>query len=285
MSRSHDPAPRSRAGQGAGAPAIEFFQMSDVGCAREENEDAVGSWPWEDGHLFAVADGLGGHAAGEVASALALEVLARESGRTPGAGAPAKRLRRAMQQANREIYQKAITVPELRGMGTTLTASVITGGTLVAAHVGDSRLYLLRGGALAQLTKDHTSVREQVEYGILTPDEAARHPNRHSLTRYLGHDLIAAVDIITMALAPGDVLVQCSDGVHDVLPEPELADLLGTSRPEDACREIIRRCLDAGGSDNMSVQVASVVSCRAASPPPSRWRFWRTGPPGDPPRV
>ena len=283
MSRSQDSTTRTT--QGADGIAIEFFQMTDVGCAREENEDAIGFWPWEDGHFFAVADGLGGHAAGEVASALALEVLAREMGRAPGAGSPAKRLRRAVKQANLEIYQKAITVPGLHRMGTTLTASVVTGGGLVAAHVGDSRLYLLRNGALSQLTKDHTSVWEQVEYGILSPDEAARHPNRHSLTRYLGHDLIAAVDVITMDIRAQDVLVQCSDGVHDVLPEPEMADLLRKNRPEAACREIIRRCLDAGGSDNMSLQVAAVVSCGAASAPPSRWRFWRPGASGDVPPV
>lgn len=285
MSRSQDPAMRTRAEQGGGGVAVEFFQAADVGCARANNEDAVGFWPWGDGHLFAVADGLGGHDAGEVASALALEVLARETGRAPGAGAGAKHLKRAVQQANLEIYQKAITVPELRRMGTTLTASLLSGGGLVAAHVGDSRLYLLRDGALAQLTKDHTAVWEQVEYGILSPEEAARHPGRHALTRYLGHNLIAAVDIITMGLESGDVLVQCSDGVHDVLPEAELTDALRMKPPEAACREIVRRCLDAGGADNMSVQVAAVVSCVAAAPAPSRWRFWRPGPPGGDPSV
>lgn len=275
MSRSQDPAMRTRAEQGGGGVAVEFFQAADVGCARANNEDAVGFWPWGDGHLFAVADGLGGHDAGEVASALALEVLARETGRAPGAGAGAKHLKRAVQQANLEIYQKAITVPELRRMGTTLTATVVTGGGLVAAHVGDTRLYLMRDGGLAQLTKDHTAVAEQVEYGILSPEEAARHPNRHALTRYLGHDLIAAVDVITMDLRIRDVLVQCSDGVHDVLPEAEMTDVLRRNRPEPACREIIRRCLDAGGSDNMSVQVAAVVSCGPPAGPAPRWRFWR----------
>ncbi len=266
---------RIRTKPGDDGVEIEFSQMTDVGCVRAENEDAVGSRPFEDGYLFALADGLGGHEAGEVASSLALEVLMRELAPARGAGLTMKGLRRAVQRANLEIYQKAITVPELRGMGTTLTASVVTGGTLVAAHIGDSRLYLLRDGALSQLTKDHTSVWEQVEYGILTPEEARVHPNRHTLTRYLGHDLIAGIDALTMALRAGDVLVQCSDGVHDVLPEPEMMELLRRNRPEGACGEIVRRCLDAGGPDNVSVQVAAVVSCGEPPPRPSRWRFWR----------
>ncbi len=275
MSNEQAPSMGAGAVTGADGASIEFFQATDVGCARDENEDAVGSWPLENGFLFAVADGLGGHEAGEVASALALEVLSREMARVSGSGALMKNLRRAVHQANLEIYQKAITVPELRRMGTTLIASLISGGTLVAAHIGDSRLYLLRDGALSQITKDHTSVAEQVEYGILTPEEAKTHPNRHMLTRYLGYDLIAAVDTLTMAVQAGDVLVQCSDGVHDVLPEPEMTELLQGMPPEAACREILRRCLDAGGSDNMSLQVAGVISCgsRPASPP--RWQFWR----------
>lgn len=266
---------RIRTKPGDDGVEIEFSQMTDVGCVRAENEDAVGSRPFEGGYLFALADGLGGHEAGEVASSLALEVLMRELAPARGAGLTVKGLRRAVQRANLEIYQKAITVPELRGMGTTLTASVVTGGTLVAAHIGDSRLYLLRDGALSQLTKDHTSVWEQVEYGILTPEEARVHPNRHTLTRYLGHDLIAGIDALTMALRAGDVLVQCSDGVHDVLPEPEMMAPLQQHRPEAACREIIRRCLDAGGPDNMSVQVMAVDSCGDPPARASRWRFWR----------
>lgn len=266
---------RMRTRPGNDALEMEFFEMSDPGCVREGNEDAAGFWPCEDGYLFAVADGLGGHLSGEVASALALEVLSREMTAAPAAGPLMKKLRRAVQQANLEIYQKAITVPELHRMGTTLTASTVTGGTLVAVHIGDSRLYLLRDGALSQLTKDHTSVWEQVEYGILTPEEARTHPNRHTLTRYLGHDLIASIDALTMDLRAGDVLFQCSDGVHDVLPESELTDLLRDNRPETACREIVRRCLDAGGPDNITVQVAVVISRGAPPPSPSRWRFWR----------
>src|SRR5438477_7755117 len=239
-------------------PEIEFFQLTDVGCVRDGNEDAVGHWPHEDGLLFAVADGLGGHAAGEVASALALEVLAREMDRAPGSWAVSKRLRRAVQEANLEIYNKAIAVPELRRMGTTLTASAVVGSTLVAAHVGDCRLFLFRGGKLTQQTKDHTWVWEQVQYGLLTADAARTHPRRHVLTRCLGSELIVGIDVLTIDVVPGDVVVQCSDGVHTTVREAEIVELLAAHPPEAACRALIRRGREEGGEDNLSVQIAAI---------------------------
>jgi serine/threonine protein phosphatase PrpC len=254
-------------------PEIEFFQQTDVGCVRTENEDAVGHWPHEDGILFAVADGLGGHAGGEVASALALDVMAREMERAPGGWAVAKRLRRAVQEANLEIYNKSITVPELRGMGTTLTATALVGGQLVAAHVGDCRLFLLRERTLTQLTKDHTWVGEQMQYGILSADDARNHPRRHMVMRCLGRELIVPVDVLTMDLRPGDVLAQCSDGIYALVEEPEIAELLAAHPPEAACAVLVRRAREEGGEDNMSVQVATVRDCPV--PTPRWWRFGR----------
>lgn len=255
-------------------PEIEFFQLTDTGCVRDANEDAVGAWPHEDGLLFAVADGLGGHEAGEFASSLALEVLAREMDRAPGAWPLQKRLRRAVQEANLEIYNKGVTVPELRRMGTTLTASALVGHTLVAAHVGDCRLYLWRNQGLTQLTKDHTWVWEQVQYGILSPEEARTHPRRHILSRALGLNLIVSVDILSIDILPGDVLVQCSDGVHAFLPESEITDAVRASAAEAACRMLVERGRAAGGEDNLSVQVAAVVSSPQPAPRPW-WRFGR----------
>jgi len=256
-------------------PEIDFFQLTDVGCVRRENEDALGHWPHEDGLLFAVADGMGGEAAGEVASALALEVLAREMDRAPGGWAVAKRLRRAVQEANLELYNKAIAVPELRGMGTTLTASAVVGSTLVAAHVGDCRLFLWRAGALTQLTKDHTWVWEQVQYGLLSTDDARTHPKRSLLTRSLGRELIVGVDVLTMDLRPGDIIVQCSDGIHVPVREPEMAELVTAHPPEAACRAMVRRAREEGGEDNLSVQIAIVVDCPASSGSRSWWRLGR----------
>jgi protein phosphatase len=255
-------------------PEIDFFHVTDVGCVRDGNEDAIGCWPYEDGLLFAVADGLGGHNAGEIASSLALEVLVQETESAPQSWPIAKRLRRAVQEANLKIYNKGMTVPELRRMGTTLTASAVVGSTLVTAHVGDCRLYLLRGENLTQLTKDHTWVWEQVQYGILSPEEARTHPRRNVLSRSLGHDLIISVDVLTMDVRPGDVLLQCSDGIHALLAETEILESLQSAQPDAACRAMIRRARAAGGGDNLSVQVAAVVSC-SPSPPRSWWRFGR----------
>ncbi len=254
-------------------PAIDFFQLTDVGCVRASNEDAVGYWPHEDGLLFGVADGLGGHAAGEEASQLALEVLAREMERAPGSWPVGKRLKRAVQEANLAIYNKGITVPELRGMGTTLTATAVVGGSLVTAHVGDCRLLLLRNHELTQLTKDHTWVWEQVQYGILSPEEARTHPRRNVITRCLGRELIVSTDVLTLDVRPEDILLQCSDGVHGMLAEGEIRELLEAHPPEAACRALIRRAREEGGEDNLSAQVAVVLDC----PPPTARPWWRFG--------
>jgi PPM family protein phosphatase len=253
---------------------IDFFHLTDTGRVREGNEDAVGCWPHDDGLVFAVADGLGGHNAGELASSLALEVLAQELEAAPRTWAIEKRLKRAVQEANLRIYSKATTVPELRKMGTTLTASAVVGSTLVTAHVGDCRLYHLRNGNLTQLTKDHSWVWEQVQYGILTPDEARNHPRRNVLSRCLGHELIVGIDVLTMSIHPGDILLQCSDGIHTLIAESEMLELLQGGGPDSVCQSMVQRALEAGGHDNLSVQVAAVISC---SPDVSRswWRFGR----------
>jgi len=253
---------------------IDFFHLTDTGCVRDGNEDAIGCWPHEDGLLFAVADGLGGHNAGELASSMAIEALGQEMENAPPSWPVQKRLKRAVQEANLRIYSKATTVPELRKMGTTLTASALVGSTLVTAHVGDCRLYLLRDGALTQLTKDHTWVWEQVQYGILSPDEARNHPRRNILSRCLGHELIVGIDVLSINVQPGDVLLQCSDGIHTLISDSEMIELLQSAVPEKACQTMVQNAREAGGHDNLSVQVAAVISC---SPDPARgwWPFRR----------
>jgi serine/threonine protein phosphatase PrpC len=255
-------------------PEIDFFQTSDVGCVREINEDAVGHWPHDDGMVFAIADGLGGAEAGEVASALALELLSQELARSPRSWSVAKRLRRAFHAANLEIYSKAIAVPELRGMGTTLTATALFGATVVTAHVGDTRLYLLRAGKLTQLTKDHTWVAEQVQYGLISMEQARTHPRRNVLTRCLGRELIVGVDLLTLDARPGDLLLHCSDGVHGLIEDREMIALLPEG-PEAACRELIELARLRGAPDNASVQVAAVRDCPPAAARPRWWRLGR----------
>jgi len=253
---------------------IGFSQLTDAGCVRDDNEDAIGSWPLEGGLLFAVADGIGGQNAGQVASALAMEVVSRDMLDGEGGGSLQNRLRQAVQKANLEIYQKGMTVPELRRMGTTLTVSALVGHTLVAAHVGDTRLYLLRKGTLTQLTKDHTWVAEQVRYGILSPEDARDHPNRHILSRCMGHELIAAIDVLSINIEAGDRVVQCTDGVHDSLPDSEMERILREGESDSVCKTVIARSREAGGEDNLSIQVASVISCPSPSPRPW-WKFGR----------
>lgn len=255
---------------------IDFFQLTDVGPVREGNEDAIAVWSHDDGLVFAVADGLGGHASGEVASNLALEVIERETTQAPRTWQVSKRLRRAVQEANLALHGKSITVPELAGMATTLTATCLVGDVLTAAHVGDSRLYLVRDGGITQLTKDHTWVAEQISYGLLSPEAAKTHPRRHSITRCLGTELIVGIDVLTVGVRPGDVLVQCSDGVHGPLQDPAIAAAVRDTAPNVACRRLVEEAIAAGGEDNLSIQVAVVTSCAPSETSPRR-RWWQLG--------
>ena len=175
--------------------ALDVAGLSDTGTSRDHNEDACGVFhERRDCALAAVADGVSSGAAGELASQMAVEILLREF-REQGPGVPAgQRLYRAVQQANIEIYDRAVAVPELRGMSTTLTSAVVEDGALTAVHVGDSRLYLLRGGALTQLTKDHTLAAEKARYGLMSKERARTHADRCVLTRSVGRELIVSRD-------------------------------------------------------------------------------------------
>jgi PPM family protein phosphatase len=252
---------------------IEIHQATDKGGVRADNQDAIGTWAVEDGVVFAVADGMGGVAGGKLASELALDGLGSALAELPGQWPMAKRLRTAISDANLRIFQKGMVVPELRGLGTTLTATSIVGSTLVAAHVGDCRLFLLRDGELRQLTKDHSWVGEQMQLGLLSAESARRHPRRHLLTRSLGRELILAIDFVNLQVRPGDVFLQCSDGVHAFIPQTELLEILQENDAEAGCRELIARGLAAGGDDNLSAQVAVVTSC-PTEPPRERGLWW-----------
>ena len=252
-------------------PELEFSQLTDVGCVREENEDAVASWELADGVLFAVADGLGGYAAGEVASALALEVLREQTEQAPKTWAVGKMLRRAVQEANLRLYQRTMTITELRGMGTTLTATAVTGASLTTVHVGDCRLLLLRDGTITQLTKDHTWVAEQVQYGLISAQQARTHPKRNMLTRCLGRELIVGIDVLTLPIRRGDVLIQCSDGMHNTIEDPEMIAIVGDGDPDASCRALVEHARAAGAPDNVSVQVAIIRDCDETEPAPRRW--------------
>lgn len=227
---------------------------SDVGLVRPNNEDAFGVWPHQG--LLIVADGMGGHEAGEVASHQAVETIRRELTAEHSADeSPRERLRQAVERANSEILELA----RVRGnnMGTTVTVAQLDGGRIHVAQVGDSRAYLLRAGALMQLTQDHSLVQELVTAGVLSPESAQFHPARNMLTRALGQVPGLQVDVVTRTVQAGDVLLLCSDGLTAMLTDDEIRDLLEANpRPRRAVTELVARANAQGGVDNITVVVA-----------------------------
>jgi PPM family protein phosphatase len=239
---------------------LSSFARTDVGLARSSNEDS---------HLrgrtvFAVADGLGGHRGGEVASAMAVEPLAAMDGRDfADADQAAEALTGAIRAANQAILRRGRADPELWGMGTTVTAAAVAAGrVLQLAHVGDSRAYLLRAAAqLRQLTTDHTVVAEAVERGLLTRQQAAVHPQRGVVTRAVGLDPDVPVDLPEpLELEPGDQVLLCSDGLTEVVGDDQIAGVLAEQADgDDACGTLIAAANQAGGPDNVTVVLLRVA--------------------------
>ncbi len=228
-----------------------FAAATDAGLVRDTNEDAVRV----DATLAVVADGMGGHAAGEVASALAVEIVTRvfhEDETVDG-------LYAAIEAANRAVLDDAAANPERFGMGTTLIAVGLTedvAGVVAPtlANVGDSRVYQLRDGALRQLSDDHSVAEEWVRMGRLTPEEAEVHPRRHQLTRVLGMDESVDIDVVSVVAQPGDRLLLCSDGLSNELTPDQLVQLASPPMPlEDAVDQLVAAARSAGGRDNISV--------------------------------
>jgi serine/threonine protein phosphatase PrpC len=255
---------------GAVPEAFELAMLSDVGTNRSNNEDSCGHLvEAPDAVLFAIADGVGGYEGGEVASKMAIEITLaayRDSPREWGAG---KRLHRAVQRANIEVYNFASTVPELRRMATTLTAVAVENGTLNAAHIGDCRLYLLRAGKIMQMSKDHTMVGERVRMGLMSEARARTHPDRGALLRSLGRELIVSVDSIRMPLHRGDELILCSDGLYNVIEPDELVMLTREFSVDDGCKKLIRNANDRGTPDNLTVALFKQIADTPEVDPPS----------------
>jgi PPM family protein phosphatase len=253
------------------ARAFDLALVSDVGTNRQNNEDACGSHEEsEKCVVFAIADGVGGYEGGEIASAQAIEVTLSAFRESPTAWGPAKRLHRAVQRANIEIHNRALTVPELRRMATTLTAAVVNDGVLHAAHVGDCRIYHIRRGRVRQISKDHTVVQERVRMGLMSAARARHHPERSALSRCLGHELIVAVDRITLPLEQNDQLLVCTDGLYSVIEDHELGQLTRSVDAATACRRLVDIANKRGTADNLTVAIFTLKS----DPPPTRttWR-------------
>jgi protein phosphatase len=234
---------------------------TDVGRVREGNEDSY----LVDSPLFAVADGMGGHVAGDIASATAVEVI-KEHRDKISAGDPGS-LEETVVDANRAIWEKAANDPNLRGMGTTCTMILLDDMQAEIAHVGDSRAYRYRDGDLEQITDDHTLVGRLVREGKLKPEEARNHPQRSMITRALGVDETVDVDRSHVDVQDGDRIVMCSDGLTGMITEPEIAEVLaGESDPQAAADEMVERANAAGGDDNITVIVIDVGAERSSGP-------------------
>jgi len=238
------------------APTVA--SLSDVGLTRSTNQDVCAEFEDASGRrLLVVADGMGGHQGGETASRLAAEAMG-EVFRT-GAGAPADLLREAVEAANRKVFETAAASHHLHGMGTTVVALLLSGGSEgCVAHVGDSRCYRLRGGELELLTADHSVRRRLIEDDGLTDAQAEQHPAAHTLERAIGPEADVDVEVRPVSAAPGDAFLLCSDGLWGLVGAEEIARVMASQPPEDCVRTLVAAANRAGGRDNVTVQAVVI---------------------------
>ena len=245
---------------------ITYMGITDVGRKRDANEDCFAIVP-ED-HLFVVADGMGGHAAGEVASRLAVSAIAdfiastrRDAEITwpyeydTSMSMEGNRLKTAIRLANQRILDTITHKKDLEGMGTTLVSAMVIENRACVGHVGDSRAYLIRGGKITQLTSDHSWVNEQVKLGFLSKIDASRHPFRNVVTRALGSREDVVVDVAEQQLQSGDFLLLCSDGLNTMVDDEGIIRTIleNDSDPEAAAKALVGRANENGGEDNVTV--------------------------------
>jgi len=244
---------------------------SDVGVIRAGNEDNYIVVP-ERG-IFVVADGMGGHAAGEVASEMAVDYMKRELGAVANLGDEqvAERMRAAIRAANAAIFQRTLTELDKRGMGTTVTALALYDSRFLVGQVGDSRAYLLRDAVLTQVTKDHSYVQEQVDAGYLTPEQARNHPYSNVITRCVGANSDVVPDVYAGAVQPRDLFLLASDGLTGMLEDSELARVLMADRtPQQKVDDLINEANRHGGLDNITAVVVRIDSVDTPSGEPSK---------------
>lgn len=241
--------PKSKAEENLPAGILSAFR-TDVGKVRANNQDApIVS---EKLRLYGVADGMGGHKGGEVASTSARDDLLRElEGKTPSVAA----LSGAIEEVNRQIYHQQEHDDALTGMGTTLSVLWMSDNFVYIGHVGDSRVYLLRDGEFKQMTLDHSLVEQLVREGVLTEEEAQNHPMRNIITRAIGTDESVEVDVVVEERRKGDLWLACSDGLHGLVDDRQMRDALRQYAPEKAADVLLKAALDAGGRDNVTLVI------------------------------
>jgi serine/threonine protein phosphatase PrpC len=262
--------------------------VSDPGKVRPHNEDFASAWvpttpddTWDRGPVWVVCDGMGGHAAGEVASRVAAEALTRSWGNGSPA-APAAALRGGAREANTAVCDAGMESGQ-RGMGTTLCALALAGDEAFVANVGDSRCYRVRDGQCEQLTTDHSRVAEMLRMRMITPEQAADHPARSMLTRSLGADLLVQVDVVKETSRQGDTFVLCSDGLWDVIGRTDIAAVAdGIGSPDIptaavAAQRLVDTAISRGTTDNVTAVVVRVTSDRAIPSAGARRSFFRRG--------
>ncbi len=247
---------------------IELANLSDVGRERENNEDyfcyaepATDEEFFCKGRLAVIADGMGGEDGGEIASRLAVDSVRREYYACADRD-PQRCLIHAFQEAQAAIHEFVLQRPELKDMGTTCTAVSVVLGRAYVGHIGDTRLYLVRGDSILHLTHDHTAVARLVEQGAITAAEAENHPQRNVLTSALSAHRNVSADFspAPISLELGDSLVLCSDGLWGQIRDVELQSIVQDNAPKEACRKLIQLAKDRGGPDNITVQILRITT-------------------------
>lgn len=236
---------------------MRVVALSNIGLVRSQNEDSY--LVDEASGLLLICDGMGGHNGGEVASKIAVDTIAREYKTNPNPHT-GLRLTEALKKANLEIFSQAQNNPALHGMGTTATAAVIAEKAMDIAHIGDSRLYIMRSGIIRKATRDHTLAEQFLADGLLKPEEMKSNPYNHILTRALGVEETVVIDYYQEDIQDEDIIMLCSDGLSDLVREEEIVEILGDESLtlNEAARGLLEKALSYGGSDNITLILSRI---------------------------
>jgi len=240
---------------------LKYAAKTDRGLVRELNEDSYKIIVGDNSSYFAfvVADGMGGHKCGELASRVAVEYISDSIERDPHnlilPETRSEALKKIVEGTNAAVYQKSLEVPEASGMGTTLTMAVVTQSDITVAHVGDSRLYIVRDETIRQITEDHSYIEELIKKGTITRDEAENHPQKNIITRAIGSSLDIDIDITSMEITSGDIFVLCTDGLTNMVSCDQIMKTVIENEPEEACEQLVEAAKRNGGDDNITVIV------------------------------